>query len=101
MITPGKWEVSNATRDKTSIVVDRVLVAEAHHGTSHSWAHGIDILEAQANARLIAASKDLLEACKFAFEPEAPFSKNELVYTKRVLQAIRDKAKAAIEKAGG
>lgn len=62
MITQGKWEVSDATSDKTSIVMGKFLVAEAHHGTSHVWAHGIDIKEAQANAKLMAASPGLLKA---------------------------------------
>lgn len=63
MITKGEWKISKATSDKTSIVVGKVLVAEAHHGTSHSWAHGIDIKEAQCNAALIAAAPALLAAC--------------------------------------
>lgn len=63
MITSGEWIVSDVTRDKTSIVVGDVLVAEAHHGTSHSWRHSIDVSEAKDNARLIAAAPKLLAAC--------------------------------------
>ena len=62
--TKGKWEVSDATSDKTSVVMGKFLVAEAHHGTSHSWAHGIDIKEAQSNATLIAASPTMYNYIK-------------------------------------
>ncbi len=59
--TPGPWEVDSAHG------TDAVYVLSENHLIAHVIAHG-DGTDDAANARLIAAAPDLLEACQAALE---------------------------------
>jgi hypothetical protein len=72
MKTPGKWinQTMGGSEDGRQILCGKLHIATCHYGS------GIDVNEAEANARLIAASPMLLEALKTALqiieaEPEA------------------------------
>lgn len=91
--TKGKWEAT--------IIGDVVYIVAAHKEIAiicikPDAGHLYKPIEMEANARLIAAAPTLLEACEFAAKPEAPFSTDQLTFANRMIQAIEEKAKAAI-----
>ena len=45
--------------------------------------------------------EQLLDVCKFAISPEAPFSTNQLEFANRIIEAIHKKAEAALAAAEG
>lgn len=60
--TPGPWEAA----DLTGRPVNDPSVMSAKHCIATVWINDISRKQAVANARLLAASWDLLEACKEA-----------------------------------
>jgi hypothetical protein len=63
--TPGPWRITEGHRDRIIRAIDSdgddTVIAEVH------WWAMAGAAESIANARLIAAAPELLEACKFAF----------------------------------
>lgn len=94
--TPGPWEVADITKngDLTLILGKR---GDAH--ITH-WPSPIPIEERRANAQLIAAAPDLVEALKLAaVELEILAEMHPRMCSKR--KEATEKARAALQKAGG
>lgn len=83
--TPGPWEVTGNKKLFIEPINQRVNFTELYESCQHcnvnknkDITNGSQIYnprklkEAQANARLMAAAPDLLEACKYAFENLKP-----------------------------
>ena len=66
--TPGPWKVSR--KAPSNVVAKDLIVAycQGHEKTET----GYTMKDAEANARLIAAAPELLEACKYAIENLKP-----------------------------
>lgn len=86
--TPGPWEPSVETGFVYS--VHHCLIAEVYSGDGHG--------QQSANARLIAAAPELLEACIEALENDESC---EGFNAANMDQALREKLRAAIAKAAG
>ena len=61
--TPGPWEISGGTNSKRSLFVWRKEEPGFIEPHGIATVHG-ELAEVKANARLIAAAPDLLEACR-------------------------------------
>lgn len=87
--TPGPWQIHNNVGRKggLGIVADGAPCVIACMSNVKAWP-----VEAEANARLIAAAPDLLEACRMAYRFYRQFnrlSNNEDEIFQAVKQAIR------------
>ena len=90
--TPGTWEVAPATV-QVSVPCDngggrRNVQMHSVQSTAFSAGGGIALVRTEADARLVSAAKDLLEACKNMLWHEDKY-------------AARKQAEAAIAKAEG
>ena len=97
--TPGPWNtgtvLSNETRYTQPIFTDKGrCLGEVYGNINHSWTD-----EHRANARLIAAAPDLLEACKYA-QTNLEFPEGEAPNGSRFISAI-ERLQQAIAKAEG
>ena len=99
--TPGPYVIKRATYIKP---LEIYVMSDKAINVCTVWAEDENgkKLPMAANARLFAAAPDLLEACKalLALEssPDAPTGQLEFL---EALQAVSDKARAAVEKAEG
>lgn len=89
--TPGQWRVSEKRGDLIDIRHENnepgaMSLNLAHVVARHSW-----LKEAEANARLIAAAPELLEALQFIIND----------CSRMIPKCAEDKARAAINKAMG
>jgi hypothetical protein len=83
--TPGPWE---HTTGDTTVYADGVFVAETI--PSQPWADDVPKLEAEANARLIAAAPDLLELVQSMVKKidDHPIGLDEANWMKRARAAL-------------
>lgn len=91
--TPGPWSVHSKMRD--------CVTFEGRHGTENLFLQNLDgyfACQSEADARLIAAAPELLEALK-CLKRETILSDVDMDYIKSHFQPWLDKAEAAITKA--
>ena len=104
--TPGPWEVKRSR----SGYPYRIYAPNADD--HRNGAVGRDVTrwgafslpsskEAEANARLIAAAPDLLEALREIAKGEGPFSTDRLTHAENCIEAMQEIARVAIAKAEG
>ena len=89
--TPGPWTQGTSANGMTCVWLDALTEPEHEMGPSHTW---IDC-GTEANARLIAAAPDLLEALKACDEAMSYMSEYDIPIT------LPAQVKAAIAKAIG
>ena len=90
--TPGKWKVKQWKREKAKDGFVTVVADSRGHGLFQSTEYG-ESKKVEANANLIAAAPEMLEALKAMtklFEKRVPYPNN----TQRYKQAIKAIAKA-------
>lgn len=97
--TPGPWRVSEKRGDMIDIRhsdngIGSISLNLAHVAARQSW-----LMEAEANAKLIAASPDLLSALQHLVEVYD--SEDGKQWTTTSKRAAIDEARAAIDKALG
>ena len=97
--TPGPWEVSQYCENGCGAQLgikgkDRTLFWNYRIYTGKGCPNETDV-EANANAKLIAAAPELLEACKLVYH------KTCYPYGADIMRELRSVLKAAIKKAGG
>jgi len=107
--TPGPWGVEyEEDLGRHTISMATALQTPGHYSAQHiiEYDHGLypedgkQYDEAEANARLIAAAPELLEACKKVLQDEMSDYKSCAEFGGYVLDdAVRDAVKAAIAKA--
>ena len=66
--TPGPWEVSKSGSFVRLPAPDNRAICRMNHGSVWEWAQPKGSIEDRANARLIAAAPELLEACRMLTE---------------------------------
>lgn len=96
--TQGKWinQTMGGSEDGRQILCGKLHLATCHYG------NGIDVNEATANAKLIAASPELLSALKTLQEVAARTTQNIVAFDwANELDAAIDEARAAIAAAEG
>jgi len=102
--TPGPWAIGYTSAEKDPFVVTaddgtkyhrRVMVAVAGPST------GVGEYMAHANAALIAAAPELLEALEEIARGVGPFSMDRLEHATNTIEAMKGLARAAIAKARG
>lgn len=95
--TRGPWSVSNVDSDP-----DYVLICADDKQANGAWEiatpHGPD---AKANARLIAAAPELLEALIEIEKGEGAFSRDRILHAANVIENAKRIARGAIAKATG
>lgn len=99
--TPGPWTMHHCFNDGAEVCAIAPVAwcgAASTYGASST--QRIDAAEARANARLIAAAPDLLEACEILTEAQRRADAGEHGGFGCYVDAV-DKARAAIAKAKG
>jgi len=94
--TPGPWEISHTSTKKISSS-SRLIIADGDKwvGFAYGTALGVENIEmAEANAKLIAAAPDMLEALSQAIELV-----RKTRYSSDETQRVYDSIQAAIDKA--
>ena len=91
--TPGPWHTRGAGTERAWVYAGNVAIASARHASGH---------DCEANARLIAAAPDLLEACIEAL-PYLETTAAELAenYDSDDSAPLADRLRAAIAQAKG
>jgi len=100
-------------RTKGEVIYDQVAVNAIDIASKESSATIAQVISEEdelgnleiANAKRLVlcwnCHDDLVAACEFASEPEAPFSTDKLEFANRIIKAINEKAIAALDKAKG
>lgn len=89
--TPGPWKIHTKQVPngyKFEIEVDLCLIATCYGSTNCMWDFVPGANQGNANARLISAAPDLLEALQLAHATLCGANMNEKVVAKKVMAAI-------------
>lgn len=94
--TPGPWKAVTSTEKVLDTVINEFgdPVCQLHNGALNFKPDDIE-----ANARLIAAAPDLLEALKVIAEGAGRFSKDPITHAQNCIEDMKALAIAAIAKA--
>lgn len=105
--TPGPWEARGYRNDNGGIWIDSYATKRGRciAGTlAEAYKHGTGAGSTEANARLIAAAPELLDACRMllkAHQALVPLLKHGSVSDYQIQNEAPIKAQAAIAKATG
>ena len=97
--TPGPWHIIERTGHVSKSHEQTFDIMSGPNGSPHEWDMVCD-KAAGANARLIAAAPELLEACKAVSEAHAYIQRTGSGETRALCEAV-DLLRAAVAKAEG
>ena len=104
--TPGPWNFARAVKPGANEENNHLIyngekrhIAEVFQYQEHDFI--IELAEASANARLIAAAPELLEALKEIAKGEGPYSMDRLTHANNTIENMIAIAQQAIAKAEG
>ena len=97
--TPGPW-VAQPTVDSTCHNIFGTSKNQEYHIGTLQGGSRADVQIAKANARLIAAAPELLEALQYCLEAANAYEAKAL-YSGNLHEIVQEKARAAIAKARG